>query len=435
MIKRVKQFLIKDIWLEEIEAYSFVKRNAIHSLRVLLMAFKGFREDKVALRSSALTYYSLLSIVPIVAMAFGIAKGFGMDQKLNEILTEKLAEHQDVMNQVIDFANSMLENTKGGLIAGVGVLLLFWSVLKVMANIEESFNAVWGVKKGRSWIRKFTEYLAIMLLAPLLLILSSSLTVYISSKTQEVVNSIDVPNVVQGGVSFFLSLSPYVVFWLLLTMIYMVMPNTKVKFKSALVAGIVAGTIFVFVQWIYVTFQVGVVRFNAIYGSFAALPLFLVWLQMSWLIVLFGAELSFVIQNVEKYLLKEESTKISPLFKKKLSLYVLHYIIKRFLNAEKAPSVEEMQKDLKLPFRLLMDIIQKLLDAHILSEVKTNEYKDFRYQPAVATHLLSIHYVLEALEKTGFDEIAEPDSSVYKEIAKDVDSLFSKKEQFFLEKL
>ena len=435
MIKKVKQYLTKDVWLEEIEAYDFLKRNAIHFLRILLMSFKGFKDDKVSLRSSALTYYSLLSIVPIVAMAFGIAKGFGMDEKLNEILTEKLAEHQDVMNQVIDFANSMLENTKGGLIAGIGVLLLFWSVLKVMANIEESFNAVWGVEKGRSWIRKFTEYLAIMLLAPLLLILSSSLTVYISSKTKEIVNSIDALGAVQEGVSFFLSLSPDVVFWLLLTMVYMVMPNTKVKFKSAFIAGVVAGTIFVFVQWIYVTFQIGVVRFNAIYGSFAALPLFLVWLQMSWIIVLFGAELSFVIQNVEKYLLNEESARISPLFKKKLSLYVLHYIIKRFVNAEQAPSVEEIQKELKLPFRLLMNIIQNLLKAGIISEVKTDNYKEFRYQPAIATNLLSIHYVLEALEKTGVDEITEPDTLTYREIAKDVDSLFSNEEKFFLENL
>ena len=435
MIKKVKQYLTKDVWLEEIETYNFLKRNAISFLRILLMSFKGFKDDKVSLRSSALTYYSLLSIVPIVAMAFGIAKGFGMDEKLNEILTEKLSEHQDIMNQVIEFANSMLENTKGGLIAGIGVLLLFWSVLKVMANIEESFNAVWGVEKGRSWIRKFTEYLAIMLLAPLLLILSSSLTVYISSKTKEIVNSIDGLGAVQEGVSFFLSLSPYVVFWLLLTMIYMVMPNTKVKFKSAFLAGVVAGTIFVFIQWVYVTFQIGVVRFNAIYGSFAALPLFLVWLQMSWIIVLFGAELSFVIQNVEKYLLNEESIKISPLFKKKLSLYVLHYIIKRFSNAEEAPSVEEIKKELKLPFRLLMNIIQTLLDAGILSEVKTNTYKNFRYQPAIATHILSIHYVLEALEKTGIDEITIPDTPIYQEIAKNVDSLFSNEEKFFLEKL
>ena len=231
------------------------------------MSFKGFNEDRVQIRSSALTYYTLLSIVPVVALAFGISKGFGMEEKLNTLLIEKLSAHEDIMNQVINFANSLLNNTKGGLIAGIGVILLFWSVLKVMANIEESFNAIWGISKGRSWIKKFTEYLTIMLIAPILLILSSSLTVYISSVTKQALDSISILSYLDKELSFLLDLSPYIIFWFLLTMVYMIMPNTKVKFKPAFISGVIAGSLFVAVQWAYVKFQIGVVQFNAIYDS------------------------------------------------------------------------------------------------------------------------------------------------------------------------
>jgi len=422
MIKKIKHYFDKEIWQIELSSLPKAKAYLLKSLQILIVAFKGFNDDKVELRSSALTYYSLLSIVPIVAMAFGIAKGFGMDKKLNEILIEKLSAHEDVMHQVINFADSLLKNTQGGLIAGVGVILLFWSVLKVMGNIEDSFNAIWGISKGRNLIRKFTEYLSIMLIAPLLLILSSSLTVYITSKTKEVVNSVGVLEYVDQEISFLLSLSSYVVFWLLLTMIYMIMPNTKVKFKSALISGIVAGSIFVVVQWAYINFQVGVVKFNAIYGSFAALPLFLVWLRTSWLIVLFGAELSFVHQNIEKSILEEEADKISLSFRKKLSIYITHFVVQKFYKGE-APNINTIQNELKLPFRLVSNIIEELVSSKILSKSESSDYKVFQYQPAIDTSKLTISYILLAIENSGSIDIPIPNNPIFDSINNKIDGI------------
>lgn len=422
MVRKIIHFIKKEIWFKDVTSIAFHKALIIKTLRIAVIAYKGFNEDRVQLRASALTYFSLLSIVPIFAMAFGIAKGFGMEEKLNELISEKLSSHQDIMTQVIDFANNLLANTKGGIIAGIGVALLFWSVLKVMGNIEESFNAIWGIKKGRTWVKKFTEYLSIMLVAPILLILSSSLTVFITSKTEEVVNTIDGLQKIESGISFLLGFSPYLVFWLLLTMVYMVMPNTKVKFKSALVAGIVSGTLFVLVQWAYVTFQIGVVKFNTIYGSFAALPLFLVWLQTSWIIVLFGAELSFVHQNVEQFILDEESSEVSLSFKKKISIYIAHYIIRNFYNG-KAPSLEDIKNDLKLPFRLLSRITEDLVHVHILSRIENDEYKVVTFQPAIDPSKITINYVLLALDKLGKDEIPEPENEVYKTISQKLDAI------------
>ncbi len=434
IITETKTYIEKDIWHKNPEELPWYKSLLVKILRVIIMAYKGFNEDAVQLRSSALTYYSLLSIVPIVAMAFGIAKGFGMDERLNQLITEKLSSQQDVMNQVIGFANNLLENTKGGVVAGVGVALLFWSVLKVMGNIEESFNAIWGIKKGRTLVKKFTEYLSIMLLAPILLIASSSVTVFISSTTKNIASSVGFLNYIENELSFILGLLPYVIFWLLLTMVYMIMPNTKVKFKSAFVAAVISGTVFVLVQWGYVNFQIGVVKFNAIYGSFAALPLFLVWLRLSWIIVLFGAELSFVHQNVEKFILKDESGNVSLSFKKKLSIYITHFLVKKFFNGE-APTIDEVKEQLHLPFRLVASITEDLVDAGILSRIENDKYKVIRFQPAIDTDRLTINYILSALDKLGTDEIPEPDNNVYKVISDKIDSLLLDVDDILVKKI
>jgi membrane protein len=188
-------------------------------------------------------------------------------------------------------------------------------------------------------------------------------------------------------------------------MVYMVMPNTKVNFKSAFVAGIIAGTVFVFVQWAYIHFQVGVSKYNAIYGSFAALPLFLIWLQMSWLIVLFGAEISFAVQNVEKYEFEPDTQNLSPFSWRVLTLTVAHLLIKNFANGEKALTAEEISKRLEIPIRAVRDIIYMLVDSEILSEVNTKNEKEKAYQPALDTNILTVSYVLNALDHRGTDKI------------------------------
>ena len=382
------------------------------------MALKGFNEDRCVIRASALTYYSLLSFVPVIAMAFGIAKGFGMEQTIDELVKESLGAHQEITANVIEFSHRMLENTKGGLIAGAGVAVLFWSVIKVLGNIERSFNAIWGITKDRTLIKKFTEYLAIMVLGPVLLIIASSASVLVSSSVIDVIKQLGFEQL-NAGAQFALKLLPYITMWLLLTLVYMVMPNTNVNWKSAFFAAVVAGTSFELLEWAYVNFQIGVAGYNAIYGSFAAIPLFLAWLQLSWLIILFGAELSFAHQNVGQYRLEEESNNISNSYRKRLTLYVLHLIIKRFVRGSEALNFDTILKETKLPYRLLQSILENLEQANIISILSSDEYKVWRYQPAVDTDLLTTEYVLTAIETLGIDaEVMDPDNSVYLEIKK-----------------
>ncbi|MBL4625462.1 MAG: YihY/virulence factor BrkB family protein [Flavobacteriales bacterium] len=413
MVQKVKYYFQKGIWLKELEELSTSKSFLIKQIRIIVLAVRGFNEDKCMLRASSLTFYSLLSFVPVIAMAFGIAKGFGMEQKIDELLMERMSGHEEIMTNVIEFSHKMLDNTKGGLIAGVGVVVLFWSIIKVMGNIEKSFNAIWGITQERTLIRKFSEYLTIMFVAPILLVVASSATVFVSSAVGDLMAMMGL-DYIGGGVQLLLKLLPYGIIWILLTFIYMVMPNTNVKWKSAVFAAIVAGTIFEVVQWGYVSFQVGVAGYNAIYGSFAALPLFLAWLQLSWLIILFGGELSFAHQNVGQYCLEEESKNISGTYRKTLTLYVLHYIIRQFTNGKEAPDFDSILKQTKLPYRLLQSVLSTLEEANIISALTSEEYQVRRYQPAVDTDLLTVDYVLKAIENLGTDEeIKTPNSKVY----------------------
>ncbi|MCK5180552.1 MAG: YihY/virulence factor BrkB family protein, partial [Candidatus Omnitrophica bacterium] len=281
-ISRFIQFLKTDIWRIRASTLSGQKSFWIRQLRIILLAIRGFAEDKCQMRASSLTFFSLLSVVPVVAMAFGIAKGFGFEEMLEKKLMTQLQGQEEVAVKIISFAQSFLENTQGGVIAGVGIAILFWTIIKVLGNIENSFNDIWGIKKSRTFGRKFSDYLSIMLVCPILFIMSSSVTVLITSQVTLVVEKLAFLGPIGTLIITSMRILPYAVIWVMFTFIYIFMPNTKVNFRSGLMAGIIAGTIYQIVQWAYIAFQVGVSKYGAIYGSFAALPLFLVWLQISW---------------------------------------------------------------------------------------------------------------------------------------------------------
>jgi len=405
VIGKILQFITTDIWRIRLKDISRSRSFFLKQLRIIVLAVRGFDEDRCQLRASALTFYSLLSIVPVVAILFGIATGFGFQEVLEKDLLEKFSAHQAVLVQVMDFAKSLLETTKGGLIAGIGLAILFWTVIKVLGSIERSFNNVWGVRNPRPWSRKFTDYIAVILIAPILLILSGSITVFITSQVTFITEKFALLGFFSSLIFFLLKLLPYCIVWILFTFIYIFMPNTKVKFTSGLVAGMVAGSIYELVQWGYIAFQVGVAKYNAIYGSFAALPLFLVWLQASWLVVLFGAEISFSHQNVDTYEFEPDCLHVSGSFKKLLSLRIVHLLVKNF-SAGKAPLTATMiTHALEVPIRLVRQMLFELVESGILSEVATSENEEPAYQPGRDSDSLTIQFVIDALEKRGVDSI------------------------------
>lgn len=403
IIAKIKSFLLNDIWKVESNNLPKVRRIVIKGLRTFALAYRGFNEDKVNLRASALTFYSVLSVVPVMAMAFGIAKGFGFDGKLQVLLQENLKGQEDVATFLIDFSNNMLNSVKGGWIFGIGLIFLLWSVLKVLGNIENSFNSIWQVKRSRVFFRKFSDYFSIMLIAPILILLSSSTQVVIIEMVDKLTQEITFIGYVGPVLYSLVKLVPYILIWLLFTFIYMVMPNTKVKFGSALIAGIVAGTTFQLLQWGYIHFQIGVSKSNAIYGSFAALPLFLVWLNWSWLIVLFGAEISFSAQNHHQYEYESDIKNLNVKSQNLITLYLTHCIIKNFEEGELPLTAQNISEKLKLPVRLVRHLLYELVEIRILAETPSNYSKEPAFLPARDIHTLTIFDILNKLNNKGYE--------------------------------
>jgi membrane protein len=401
MLKRIKFFFLKDIWHQPVKAYSPTRKFIIKQTRIFTLAFRGFAEDKVQMRASALTYYSLLSIVPIAAMAFGIAKGFGFDLWLQKKLYLSLSGQEKVLEWILTFVNRYLSRINGGLIAGVGVAMLIWSVMKLLGNIESSFNDIWQIKKARVISRKLSDYLSLIVIAPILLFISSGVTVFLAKQIQNSSEMFPLVGYIGPILSLVVALIPYILIWLVFTLIYIIMPNTKVQLKSALIAGVIAGTIFQILQLGYIHFQSLVSSYGAVYGSFAALPLFLIWMQTSWLILLFGAEVAFANQNVEHYAAESVSLHISHHLKRAVSLMLLHEIVLRFKEGKPAATAEELALKLGFPVRLVRDIIYELLETRLISETTTINVKENAYQPAQDIQRLKVAYIIDLLDKRG----------------------------------
>ncbi|OEU62717.1 MAG: ribonuclease BN [Desulfobacterales bacterium S5133MH16] len=402
---RMINFIKTDIWRIRKKDLSRMKYFFIKQLRILLLATRRFGQDQCPLRASALTFYSILSIVPVVAMAFGIAKGFGFQKLLEKQLLEKFSGQEEVMIRIVDFSRSLLENTKGGMIVGIGIVFLLWTVIKLLGNIERSFNDIWELKNPRTYGRKFSDYLSIMLISPILIIMSSSATIFITTKITLITEKVALIGMFSSVIFVMLKLIPYCLIWILFTFVYILMPNTKVNFSSGFVAGVTAGTIFQVAQLAYIVFQVGVARYNAIYGSFAALPLFLIWMQLSWLIVLFGAEISFAYQYVDTYEFEPDCRNISQIFKKLISLQIAHLVIRAFFRGEKPLTVSKITQALEIPIRLVQQILDELVEGGIFSYAETKEDNERFYQPARDINGITIKSIVEALERIGVDNI------------------------------
>jgi len=412
-IQKLRLFLKNELWSIDITTKPKPMRILINFLRMVSLGMQGFKKDKLSVSASALTYFTLLSIVPVLALGFGIAKGFGMEKMLEEEITTNFKGQEEVLNYILNFTRTMLETAKGGIIAGLGFILLIWSVIKLLSNIESIFNRVWDIKKSRSVIRKFTDYLTIMLLGPVFMILASSTTVFISTQLSNISQS----TMFHFATPLFLKFAqiiPFIIIWIIFTILYLIMPNTKVKFRSAVIAGITAGTMFQIFQGLYISFQSGATRINAIYGSFAALPLFLIWLQTAWFVVLLGAEISFTIQNVK---LKGASLmlhKLSINYQKKVALYLLVYIIDRFKKGEKPPDIQELSSVTRLPFDTTSFILQNMTKAGIINKIHSE--KNNAFQPAMDLELLKVSKVLDNYDNFGEDYSKYIKTTVYKEI-------------------
>ena len=370
-----------------------VVRWLVQQYRLLFYTARGLVEHGTLVRSAALTFYTLMSLVPLVALVFAVVKGFGLADGLVENLYELFPQHPETVDYIVGFAENALARTQGGVVAAVGLVMLFWAVIRVFGSIENAFNNIWEVKVERSIARQWTDYIAVVMIVPVLWILANTVSNYLEQQ----LGLYD-----KWYFTALTHLASMVVIWTMFTLLYMIIPNARVRFGSALMAGIVAGTCFLLFQWGYVYVQRWMTSYNAIYGSFAALPLFLIWMQTSWEILLFGGELSFAYQNISRFAEERESLRISYDQRRKVLLAVMILVARNFRDHGGTLSSDTIREQLGLPTRIVNDILFQLVQAGQLISVRSGDgERDVSFAPAHDLGSMTVYGILEAVERSG----------------------------------
>ena len=361
--------------------------------KLLLYMLQGLSTHATMVRSAALTYYTLVSIVPVVALVFAVVKGFGLADGLVQNLYSVFPQIPEVVDYLVEFAQKALARTQGGLVALFSLLALFWSVWSVFGSIEDAFNNIWEVKNTRSWSRKISDYITVIVFAPILWVGASAVSVYL----QQLLGWAD--NVWLNALSKLISMA---IAWFMFSLIYVVLPNTKVNLSAAIKSGFIAGTVFMLFQWGYVFVQTWMTSYNAIYGSFAALPLFLLWMLISWSILLLGGELSFTFQNEKRFDEERESLLVSYDCRRKLMIGVMVIVSRTFRDGKGAMAVDDIRHELGIPKRILSSILSALVEAGMLHEIHVggNEF-ELSYAPARDISTLKVYDVLLAVDAHG----------------------------------
>lgn len=370
----------------------------VDTIKTINLSVRSFMNTKLQNQAASLTYSTLLAVVPALAILFAIGRGFGFQNLLTSQLFNSLPSQKKALETAIGFVDQYLAQASQGVFVGVGLVVLLWTLISLMSNIENTFNLIWGVTSDRSMARKVIDYTAILFLLPILMICSSGLSLVASTTILD--NSIF--RIFSPALKILLDFTPFFLSWISFTGMYMLFPNTKVKFKYALLSGILAGSGFQILQYLFVSGQLYVSKYNAIYGSFAFLPLLLLWMQLAWTITLAGVVLSYSSQNIFQFNFEGDINTISPDYKRKISIVIMAIIVQRFSKQYPPLRVQDFAALYHMPARLVNDVIKELVDARLLSEVylgKNNE--ELAYQPAVDIHLLSIGYVLKKIDNAG----------------------------------
>lgn len=460
-IKALIHFFTYGIWRQNPETLSG-KRNILYdTIKTIMLTVRNVQELDIAASARSLTYRTLLSIVPLMAIIFAIARGFGIenimessifnfmlgnrsseemvvtlgdsnsmtstavvadiapaDSIINEAgeLVEapfsstlsdehvvsaegRTREFLDLMFTIID--NSLEEAKGGGVFAGIGILLFLYTILILFNDIEGNLNKIWQVSKGRSLGRKVTDYTAMVLFMPVFFILVNALNIFSYPQNE----TIKIIYILYPFIPRLLDIVPFVVMILLFTAIYKFLPNTKVKISNALIAGVVAGVAFQFFQMLYLSGQMWITRYNAIYGTFAAIPLMLLWIQMSWFIVLIGAEVSYAAQNVRKFSFEKETRNISRRYRDFFTLMIASEIVQRFADEKPPLTADQISVRCKSPARLTNDILDQLVDLKIISTTISGiDERVPAYQPAIDINLITVNRLISDLDKQGSED-------------------------------
>lgn len=369
----------------------------VETVKIINLSVRSFLDRDLQSQACAMAFRTILALVPALALLLAIGRGFGFQELLKEQLYSYFPSQREILGEAFNFVDSYLNQASEGIFVGVGILFLLWTLISLLMSAEDTFNTIWNVH-GRTLIRKMTDYIAILLVLPILMICSAGLTLLMSNTLQHIIHV----DSLRPAIDWLLDLGSLVFTALFFSGAYMLIPNTKVKYKNAFIIGLIVAVAFQLLQWLFVTGQLYVTRYNAIYGSFSFLPLFLIWLQLVWLITLIGALLCYALQNVGFYNFFIDSKDISTAYYRKVVLGVMTVISKRFYADMPALTAGELSKQYSFPMSLVNTIIPILHSAGLISFLKpTGDTDDCPIQPALDVSTLTCGEVLKKVQNVG----------------------------------
>lgn len=436
-IRKVVVFLTRSVWRVKDTEVSRGEYNRNYLLKVTYLSINRYVNDRVQMRAKALTYSTLFSIVPIMALLFAIAKGFGFSNLMESLLRKGIAVGGNTVDTIMNFIDSYLEHAHSGVFIGVGLIVLLWAIISLTGNIEQSMNMIWGVRKQRSYFRKITDYFSMFLLLPIILILISGWSIFMST----IYESIEGLMFLSAFVNFVLKATPYLLMGLIFTGMYIFFPNTRVQFRHAIVPGMLMGILFQAFFYFYINVQVNISAYNAIYGSFAAIPLILFFINIAWCIVLFGVELTYVSQNIRQYSFNQDVENVSNRFYDFTCILFMSLICKRFEEGGQPFSVPELAKETDIPYRLAEQVVNELEDDGLICSVGDPDAKadNFRYMPTQDINNLTVGYLLRTLDTSGSEDFktdyAEKFNSQWLALMKSKESMYNTESQVLLKDL
>jgi membrane protein len=397
LFNRSRHFLQYGLWELDAADKRWWRRFLLHQGQILTLVVRGFFNDGCMLRASALTYTTLLSLVPMLALVFSVLKGFGVQKVLEPLLLEQLAVGGgQAVTKIVEYIN----NTNVARLGSFGLVFLIITVLALLSNIEQAFNSVWGVEETRPLLRRFTDYFSVVTVGPILVVAAISMTSTLES--QQLVQALIDHAIVGEALLALFQVLPFMVMWLVFAGLYLFMPNVKVSPRAALIGGIFGGTLWQVSQWGYLNFQVGVARYNAIYGTMAALPILMVWIYLSWVIVLIGLEMTYATQNLRSIRQDLRGRRVNFASLEFIALTVLLCIGRRFYLGRRALGQEDLSARLDVPSRLMRSILDELTRLGLIVATAQQD-EGVGYQPAQALEMIKLHEVIHGLAADGAD--------------------------------
>ena len=403
-LQQIREFIQYDLWRQpHMDIHAPKKRWLYRFLQTIILVARGFKDQVLVVRANSLSFALLFAFIPMMALIYAIARGFGFEEIVKSTISSSFLAEANVAPVLLEWIERYLETARDGLFVGIGLIVLIWAVYAFFNMLENSFNSIWNVKQSRSFTRRMTNYVMTLLLVPVLVVVTSGISIFLNS-TEVLASVLDSIVPVR---KFMLRFLPFVATAGVFTWIFIAIPNTKVKFSSAIIPGILMGLLYQVVQALSMYLVVLFARMSIVYGAFSAIPLVLIWLHITCWLLLVGAELAFAIQNNDMFAYEKDLKNMSRRYKDYVMLYLLSVIIRRFEVGESPQTAQEMAAENQLPIRLVQQVLSRLEETVIVRRVYVEDEEEQAFIPALDTKSITVEMVIGRISAQGTEEFLQ----------------------------